>query len=146
MTGPLGELHDFYQPPPPAWTPQTVGWYVLFTFVGLVAIGCVVRTIRRWHADRYRREALRELSSTPPDQLSALLKRVALAAWPREKVAALNGENWLQFLGDTSKDLDFHQAPGNLIEETALHPASLSAQQTAALREIAANWIRRHRV
>jgi hypothetical protein len=119
---------------------------MLFALVGLVAVWFIVRIIQRWRADRYRREALRELPSTSPDELSALLKRVALAAWPREKVAALNGKDWLQFLGDTSEDLSFQQAPGNLIEEIALHPASLSREQTAALREITANWIRRHRV
>src|SRR5215831_8115582 len=49
MNGPdLGQLHDFYQPPPPSWVPQTIGWYVLFAllFAGaLFLMGCA---LRRW--------------------------------------------------------------------------------------------------
>ena len=146
MTPPLDGLHDFYQPSPPAWTPQTTGWYVLFAVIGLLVIWLTFRVIRRWLADRYRREALRELPAIAPDGLSALLKRVALAAWPREKVASLNGPDWLNFLSATSADDAFRQPPGNRIEEIALRPETVSAEDSQTLREIAANWIRRHRV
>lgn len=146
MTSPLDGLHDFYQPAPPAWTPQTVGWYVLFAIIGLLTLWLTFRAVRRWIADRYRREALRELPATAPDGLSALLKRVALVAWPREKVASLNGDAWLNFLNDTSRDNAFQRAPGNRIEEIALRSETISPEDSQALREIAANWIRRHRV
>lgn len=147
MTSPLDGLHDFYQPPPPAWTPQTVGWYVVFALLGLAAVWFAIRSIRHWLANRYRREALRELAGLAPDQYSALLKRVALAAWPREKVASLNGQDWLNFLSETSASESFQQAPGNRIEEIALRPApALSAADSETLREIAETWIRRHRV
>jgi Domain of unknown function (DUF4381) len=146
VTGPLGSLHNFCQPPPPPWTPQTVGWYVLFAVIGLLVIWLTRRAIRRWIADRYRREALRELLATAPDGFSALLKRVALAAWPREKVASLNGDAWLNFLNETSGDNAFRHAPGNRIEEIALRPKTVSTEDSQTLREIVANWIRRHRV
>lgn len=147
MTSPLQGLHDFYQPPAPAWTPQTVGWYVVFALIGLAAVWFAIHSIRHWLANRYRREALRELAGLAPDQYSTLLKRVALAAWPREKVASLNGQEWLNFLSETSPDGSFRQAPGNRIEEIALQPAlKPSAAETEALRQIAETWIRRHRV
>jgi len=146
MTAPLDKLHDFYQPPPPAWTPQTIGWYILFTLTGLFVLGMVVHSIRRWFANRYRREALRELAHLPPDQLSTLLKRTALTAWPRAKVASLTGEGWLTFLGETAANSLFHQSPGNRIEEVALQPTVLSTEDEQELRKLAAEWIRRHRV
>src|SRR6202012_5857465 len=133
-------MHDFYQPAPPAWTPRTVGWYVLFAIVGLLMIWLTFRATRRWIANRYRREALRELPATAPDGLSALLKRAALATWPREKVASLNGDDWINFLSATSGDDAFRQAPGNRIEEIALRPEAVSTEDSQTLQEIAANW------
>jgi hypothetical protein len=85
MSAPLDKLHDFYQPSPPAWTPQTAGWYTLFAVVGLLLIWAIVHLVRTWFANRYRRVALRELPLLQPSEFSALLKRTALAAWPREK-------------------------------------------------------------
>ena len=34
----LDKLHDYYQPAPPTWTPQTIGWYVLFGIVALLLL------------------------------------------------------------------------------------------------------------
>jgi len=77
MTAPLDKLHDFYQPSPPAWTPQTIGWYVVFVLFGLLIVWLIFRTVRHWMRNRYRREALRELAATSPDQFSTLLKQTA---------------------------------------------------------------------
>jgi hypothetical protein len=146
MTAPLDKLHDFYQPPPPSWMPQTIGWYVLFTIIGLLLLWFGIHSIRKWLADRYRREALRELPTIPIDQLSALLKRTALSAWRRERVASLNGKEWLGFLDASSSERGFDRAPGNRIEDVALHRTALSEQDERELRRLAAAWIRRHRV
>ena len=142
----LAKLHDYYQPPPPAWTPQTIGWYVLFGAVVALVLWVAIRSVRAWMANRYRREALRTLAIVTPDQLSGLLKRTALAAWPREKVASLNGDAWLKFLDDTAPTRSFDTAPGNRVEELALSSEPISTDEEQALRTIAANWIRRHRV
>lgn len=146
MNAPLDKLHDFYQPAPPAWTPQTVGWYVVFAIAGLAVLWFLVRSVQRWFRDRYRREALRELKELPPEQFSTLLKRTALSAWPREKVASLSGEVWLEFLNKTAGADTFRHAPGNQIEEIALRQSALSGEEERALRGITAQWIRRHRV
>ena len=142
----LDKLHDYYQPAPPAWTPQTIGWYVLFAVVALLLLWFAIHAIRRWLSNRYRREAVRELALATPDQFSAILKRTALAAWPREKVASLNGDAWLRFLGDSAATESFQSAPGNQIEELALCGKATSVEDEQALRTIAAEWIRRHRV
>jgi hypothetical protein len=139
-------MHGFYQPPPPAWIPQTIGWYVLFAIAVILILWFVIHATRSWFANRYRREALRELATASPDQLSALLKRTALAAWPREKVASLSGNAWLKFLGETAATQSFQSRPGNLIEEFALREIPASPQDEQTLKTIATEWIRRHRV
>lgn len=146
MTAPLDKLHDFYQPPPPAWTPQTIGWYAVFAIAGLLVLWMAIHFIRKWFARGYRREALRELALSPPNQFSTLLKRTALAAWPREKVASLNGAAWLDFLDRSVSGSLFQRAPGNCIEEIALRNITLSVEDEQELRRLAAEWIRRHRV
>ena len=146
MIAPLDGLHDFYQPAAPAWTPHTIGWYALFAIVGLFILWRMIRAVRRWFADRYRREALRELATTSPEGFSTLLKRVALAEWPRAQVASLSGDAWLNFLCSTGGNDAFHHAPGSYVEEVALRMTSLSSEDSQVLREITANWIRRHRV
>jgi hypothetical protein len=142
----LEKLHDYYQPPPPAWTPQTIGWYVLFGIIALILLWAAIRIVRLWLVNRYRREALRELVTATPDQLSALLKRTALAAWPRERVASLNGESWLNFLAETASTESFRSAPGNRIEELALYSGSIPAEDERTIKTLVAEWIRRHRV
>ena len=81
MSAPLDKLHDFYQPPPPSWMPHTIGWYVVFAVGAAAAIWIAVHFIRKWLANRYRREALRELPLLPPEQICPLcnLKILAIA-------------------------------------------------------------------
>jgi len=145
MTAPLDKLHDFYQPPPPSWRPQTIGWYAVFAIAALLLLWLAVHLIRRWIADRYRREALHELAQARPEQLSELLKRTALSLWPREKVASLSGDAWLKFLDGSARNDLFQSAPASLLEEIALRPVSLSSEDESAVRKAAATWIRKHR-
>ncbi|MBB5326550.1 DUF4381 domain-containing protein [Tunturiibacter gelidoferens] len=146
MSAPLDKLHDFYQPPGPTWTPQTVGWYVLFVIAGLLVIWVSVHQMRKWFANRYRRAALRELDLLPANEFSALLKRTALAVWPRERVASLSGAEWLNFLNEATGDETFHSPPADRIEEMALQPVTLSNEDEHTLRRTVATWIRSHRV
>ena len=146
MSAPLDRLHDFSQPTPPAWTPKTIGWYVLFAIAGILVIWITVHAIRHWFANHYRREALRELALLPPIQFSALLKSTALVVWPRAKVASLTGVAWLEFLNKTSAGKLFATAPGNKIEEIALQPSALSSEDEQKLRQLTEEWVRRHRV
>jgi hypothetical protein len=145
MTAPLDKLHDFYQPPLPSWRPQTAGWYVVFAIVGLLLIWTAVHFYRRWRANRYRREALRELGRVEITGLSALLKRTALSAWPREEVASLSGTEWLRFLDSSMLLPVFENAPANRIEELAFSHTKPSPDDEAALRNASAEWIKQHK-
>ena len=146
MSAPLDKLHDFYQPPPPAWTPQTTGWYVLFALLAVFTFAIAIHLIRHWLANRYRREALRELAHLQAQQFSELLKRTALSAWPREKVASLSGPAWIDFLNQTAHGELFQNSPANTVEECAIRSTSLSSEDEQTLRHAVATWIRRHRV
>ena len=156
----LERLADIVAPPAPSWLPQTWGWAAL----GVVALAAgawlYVRWRRRREASRYRREALRELSCLDAAldddaarvralaALPELLKRVALAAWPRTEVARLSGAAWVAFLREHAAG-GFPEAAANLLDDIEYRSrdalAALSAEEARACVHAARAWIERHR-
>ena len=138
----LDRLHDLVPAPPVPWWPPALGWSIVLAAAVLVVIALLLELFMRWQADRYRREALAELQGTPPQELSALAKRVALTVWPREEVARLSGAAWLEFL-DRSGDLDlFVAGPGQDLEARAFDPEK--GDDAVALRAAVREWIVKH--
>jgi hypothetical protein len=144
MTAPLDQLHDFYQPPPPSWHPQTVGSYVTLSIVAMLLIALLVFLWHCWRRNRYRREALRVLAHTDVRRISELLKRTALSAWPRVQVAVLTGPAWLTFLNTSANQAPFDSTIANQLEAMAFSAAEPSREDESALRSAAALWIRHH--
>ena len=107
----LENLHDIVEPVSVSfWWPLAPGWWVLLSlvFVGLLIGG--IRSIRTYQKNAYRRLALRELDSLPtPHGLPILLKRVALAVYPREQVAGLSGDRWIAFLNHEVRKASMQQ-------------------------------------
>ncbi|MFZ4284987.1 DUF4381 family protein [Variovorax sp. HJSM1_2] len=160
----LSALKDVIAPPEVPWTPQTPAWAVLGVVLLLALLWLAWRALRRYRANRYRREALAELQRLEPqwdagDQprtqallaLAALLKRTALAAWPREEVAALSGEAWSHFLR-THAGSAKTSAPtlDKLLIDTEYRGsaalANLSSSDARALAQACRQWITSHRV
>ena len=145
---PLAGLHGFYQPEPPHWLPQTLGWYVVLAALVLLAVWIGWRQYRRWRKNRYRRDALRELERIDIGELPELLKRVALAAWPRSSVASLAADSWLRFLESSGSPLgeSAEQALARLLFSMNYRSVHLSADEERAARATAATWIEKHHV
>lgn len=133
----LDNLRDIVVPePPPLWPPAPEVWLLLAVVIAAVAILLYQRRRQR-RANAYRRAGLALLhqAGTVHD-VSVILKRVALAAFPREQVASLYGEAWAAFLGQTCRRRDFSP----LVQVTPDTPADKKA------RRLAVTWIRHHRV
>ncbi|KQV38612.1 DUF4381 domain-containing protein [Rhizobium sp. Root1204] len=106
----LKQLKDISVPEPVSWMPQTWGWGVVAFLLLCLIVFLSLQALRRYRANAYRRQALAELRAIElrirepqtrhdaVDELAELLKRVALAAWRREDVAALSGAAWVDFL------------------------------------------------
>ncbi|MBV8884718.1 MAG: DUF4381 domain-containing protein [Chroococcidiopsidaceae cyanobacterium CP_BM_RX_35] len=156
----LNGLHEIELPEPPSYRPQTLGWLILL-LIGLVAI--VVwgyRQYRQWQANRYRRDALKRLieieqaiaTSEPRShalaQIPVLIKQSALSAFPRETVAQLSGESWLNFLDLSYGGQAFTQGAGRVLLQIAYQPPSvlekISAETTADLIAVVRQWITEH--
>ena len=140
----LSNLRDLALPPEVSLWPPAPGWWIVAA-AGLAAVVIVsVAAVARYRADAYRREALRELDSVEPCGISTVLKRAALAAWPREKVAALTGAAWLAFLDRSARTTAFTDGAGRHIE-TLTFGGTIDRASTDAARAAARIWVRRHR-
>ena len=160
MTKTIMDLHDIVLPDAVSFWPPApfVGLLLVLVVGGLLLL--MLRWWLRWQAEAYRREGL-SLSVKIETQLTsaahtteglaalgALLKRVALAAFPREAVAPLYGEAWLHFLENTCPDCRFTTGPGRLLSDAAFDPskaALIRPEEGRQLAALAQTWIRNHR-
>ena len=77
--------------------------------------------------------------------MAELLKRTALAGFPRDRVASLTGGAWLAFLNETGGTDAFASYPGTALGDAQYQAAPGVAGPTAArLCDIAREWIRKH--
>lgn len=132
----LKDLSDIILPPPvPLW-PFGQGAYLLIIAIVLTMVFFAYLYKKRYRANQYRRVGLHLLTSAiTVYDVSVILKRVALAAFPREKVASLYGDQWAIFLGET--------CPGCNVEKLRSNPKNVADKR---LLDAAALWIRNHKV
>ncbi len=131
----LSDLQDIVLPAvPPFWPPAPGFWILLF----LLVVSAI--SFWRWRRILYRKNAYRRAGLELLGQahsvrdVSLVLKRVALAAWPRDRVASLYGSEWADFLNESCAQCRFELDVWREPDEPA----------DTALISAASNWIRRH--
>lgn len=150
----LDRLRDIHLPPPVGWWPPAPGWWLL-ALLAIAAIAGWLYARRRAAKRYYRRAALRQAgedfrrwqhdadAAAYADRCQRLLKETALTAYPREAVAALSGDAWLQFLDRQLRRPTFTQPP---LDRLAHHyRADTAPPDPAQLHAATVRWIRRHR-
>jgi hypothetical protein len=148
--GSLDRLHDIVLPAPAPWWPPAPAWYVLGGLLAIFLITLSWALFAWWQRNAYRREALAELAELEPKASQAetlaavaeLVKRVALAVYPRDRVASLTGDSWLSFLDASAGTSDFQRGAGANLESAyspSNHPAS------PELFHAVRHWIKHHR-
>ena len=133
----LDKLRDIVIPEPPPFWPLAPGMWVLLglVFLTLLLIAWQWRAARKRNA--YRKAGLTLLNNARSARdISVLVKRVALAAFPRESVASLYGDEWAAFLNKTCPRGDF----------SALSTTDPDDVPDSTVISLAATWIRHHRV
>lgn len=147
-TDPLAQLKDIHLPSPISWWPLAPGWYIVIAFALILTLALAYRMYKRHGYALAKKQALRLLNTYQEQyekkpnapvtsaQISELLRRVALVYYPREEVASLHGEAWLNFLNQTGKDIDFSSvrtmlldAPFRADNNINLEPLFMKAQQ-----------------
>lgn len=151
---PLAQLRDIHTPGMIETWPPAPGWWILAALGALLVIAGLTWLFRYWRANRYRREAMSELAQLFEhwqkseddlaylESLQRLLKRAALTSFPREDVAGLTGEAWVQFLDRTTGSHDFSIGEAEaLIDGTYRPDISVDIE---SLNLVAKGWIRKH--
>ncbi len=144
----LVELLDMLAPAPSpdpvSMLPQTWGWVVLCFLMAAGIVFVIYRYRRLRLANAYRRAALVELEDIGDDtaKIAELLRRTALAAYPRETVASLYGQDWLNFLNQAVNKKLFTSPNGHELL-TAPYAGGTSNAEVAKL---ARDWIKFHKV
>ena len=150
----LGQLRDIHLPEPISWWPLAPGWYVIGSLAVITILAILYFIVRYYKNTRAKRQALRLLtayrqqyqeegnSQLSAARVSELLKRVALVYFPRAKVASLQGNEWISFLNNSSKGLDFEQVCTELLDVPyqPMRPHDLNL-----LFQMAHQWIRQRR-
>jgi hypothetical protein len=133
----LSNLRDIVLPDTPGFWPPAPGvWIVLGILAAVLIIICW-----KWFSFRkrnlYRKAGLALMGNVKTVyDLSVLLKRVALAVFPREQVASLYGKDWVDFLNQTCPECNFS-------EEVMKNPGNEVGRR---LLKISHSWIKNHRI
>lgn len=131
----LSGLQDIVLPGIPALWPPAPGFWILLFLLLITVI-----SLWRWRRVLYRRNAYRraglELLADAQTvyEVSVTLKRVALAAFPREEVASLHDTEWANFLNNSCSHCHFDAETWRENTQTA----------DRTLHEKASVWIRKH--
>lgn len=153
---PLGGLLDIPLPAPHSFWPAT--WFAWGTLVILttVLIFGLWALCHCWFANRHRREATAQLrqielsSDAIPElilvkKLAVLVRKTALAAFPRTEVADLSGRQWLAFLDRSYDGQDFSAGVGrHLAAAPYQQDIHLTAIERSQLVALIRRWIWKH--
>ncbi len=148
---PLQELRDVHLPDPISLWPPAPGWWITFGLVmmGVMVFLWILRNRRRKQSCRL---AMNELSAIKQhynthrddqwlvQRLSAMIRRYAMATFPRSEVAGLVGISWLKFLDRSGRTNQFTEGVGHLLRSGPYQQqATVSAAELVTLVE---HWIR----
>jgi len=118
-------IRDIRYPNELEWWPLAIGWWLVIVIIFMAAVFLGYKFYKGWLNNHARRIALKELKiiennySLSKDMnvllqdLSTLLRRTFLAYSPRNKMAGLVGEHWLNFLDQGLDEKFFSQGIGN---------------------------------
>ena len=153
---PVAGLVDIPLPHGVSLWPQTWESRVVIAALLVAAAVALWQFVHHRRANRYRREALAELdrithtpaanlsSSELAMQLSLLVRRTALAAFPREQVAPLAGSAWLAFLDRTGSETEFSNGVGRWLVRAPYSRMQPDDGQRSLLIDLTRRWIRGH--
>lgn len=151
----LDRLHDIADVAPVGWWPAAPFWYWVLAVLAVWVAYSTVRLVGRWRKNAYRRLALAELqvlqtqasveTNATMIAVSQLLKRVALVAYPRQRVAPLSGQEWLEFLDKTaSTSPSFVTEPVCRLGSASVQTVDCSSDEIKVVIDVAQSWIKHH--
>ncbi|NOY17738.1 MAG: DUF4381 domain-containing protein [Gammaproteobacteria bacterium] len=144
-------MRDIHLPGEPGLWPPAPGWWILAALLLVLLVWVAWAALRRYRLHRSRQRILAMLSeleqeadnNTPERiaQISILLRRLALMRYPRQRVAALTGTDWLSFLDESGGQGNFSQGPGQVLATGPYQPTLPRDLDTRALGTLVRSWV-----
>ena len=138
----LNQLVPPPEPDPISLFPVTAGWYIVGSLLLVAVAALIFSWLKRHKANAYRRSALAALPVAGRDSklLAVIVRQTALAAFPRQDVASLYGEAWLEFLNNSCEGEQFRAGLGEQIARGPYDPSvEVSSDLIAAVQYLIAN-------
>ena len=142
----LDNLYDIIEPASVSlWWPLAPGWWIVIGLLLIILLSLAIRGIRNYQKNAFRRVALRELETLQsPHALPALLKRVALAVYPREQVAGLSADRWIAFLNQEVPK-SFDKTTASILTTLDYGKPKLNEEQHSNLIHAVRYWVKKHK-
>ena len=144
-------MHELVFPAAISRVPEGPGWWIFLAWLVAVIVIITRSLVGRYRRNRYRREAIARLAAIEQSandnpaaaaaDIAVLLKQAALAAYPREDVAALYGEDWARFLNESASNDPIVTDVSSKLAIAAYRPDADGRELLAGARR----WIRVHR-
>ncbi len=148
----LAQLHGIVSPDPVSDWPIAIGWWILAITLVTLFVSVVYFSLQSYNNNAYRRKALiiiEQMTAEPSPAfataVSALLKRVALAAFPsqRQSIVGAYGQQWPAWLNEKVAAPLFNENCSRALAEAPYKQnIEFDAQQ---LRMTTRAWIKAHK-
>lgn len=151
----LSQLRDIHAPRTLSQWPLAPGWFAL-ALLCLCALGWIWYGYRSYRKKIERRDSiLHHLNRLKYDlileehyplvyqDLSTLLRRIALLTHERNEVAHLMGEDWLNFLDRQCQTQLFSQDIGRLLLSAPYFPSHQAVVNPEPLLKVTEEWIKK---
>ncbi|MCH8502523.1 MAG: DUF4381 domain-containing protein [Aliidiomarina sp.] len=143
VASPLDQLHDIQVTEPVTFLPMNWGWWVVL--IVLVVILMQVLKIRRKRRQRQQLIKLAEAEITAASSLLEVhtaIRRACFIVWPRERIAQLHGQAWLDFWTATWPTAMQEDVAKDMAEiQAQLYIAAPAPELTQRYRALAMQWL-----
>ena len=147
---PLDQLKDIHLPSEISWWPLAIGWWIV-AFIAFVLTILLLVLFKRYKQKKQRlnlamdpfEQLSNDQSLSPQDwlnELSILLRRIAINVNGRNDVAGLVGNDWLSYLDRSGNTQAFTQGAGKVLAVQPYQPAVEYDRE--AITEISRSWLK----
>lgn len=148
-------LKDIHLPDAVSWWPPAIGWWVLLVLVPLLFVGLIwlYKFITRKTAIKTAKKQLSVIKkdsltqdSKKLQQLSELVRRVAISISPRDDAASLTGDAWLHYLDQTVKGTPFTEGAGQYLADAHFRKTFDTTANIPQVISLCENWLKAQKI
>lgn len=144
---PLREIH---LPEAVGWWPPAIGWWLLAILAPLFFVLSIMlyKHLTRKTAKKTAKKLLQKIQQNSAlddkhklQEISALLRRVAISISPRVNTASLTGQTWLKYLDSSVKGTPFSEGAGKCLADAHYQKQQAVDLNIPQLITLCENWL-----